>query len=72
MKSRKQISTTFGISEQYLSMLLAGKRPVSWPLAAIMSERFPGKTIQQWRNATPKELEVAFKQLPESEEKGAA
>jgi len=67
MKSRKQIATHYEITEAYLSMVLNQKRPVSWPFAAKLSDDFPERTIQQWKNAKPEDLTQAFKQLPETE-----
>jgi len=67
MTNRQFISNTFGITEQYLSMLLNGERKVSWPIAEKLSDIFPGKSISQWKRATPKELRQAFEQLDEVE-----
>ena len=63
MINRKYISSTIGITEQYLSMLLIGKRPVSWPLAERLAELFPGRTIHQWKSATPEDIKRAFLQI---------
>jgi len=63
MINRKNISTKIGITEQYLSMLLIGKRPVSWPLAKRLAELFPHRTIHQWKNATPDDIKQAFSQI---------
>jgi plasmid maintenance system antidote protein VapI len=65
MKSRKEISDQFKISEQYLSMLLSGERKVSWPMAERLSKMFPGKSISEWKRSNPEELLEAFKQLKE-------
>jgi plasmid maintenance system antidote protein VapI len=64
MTSRKYIANILGITEQYLSMLLNSKREVSWIVASRLTGLFPGKTIQQWKNASPAELKQAFSQLP--------
>ena len=63
MKDRHYIAKRFGITEQYLSMLILGKRPVSWPLAERLAELFPGRTIQQWKNADPADLERVLPQI---------
>ncbi len=70
MKSRKEISQRLGMTEQYLSMLLKGRK-VSWPLAEKLSDLFPGKTIQQWKKASPEDLKNAFAQL-NAQAQGAA
>lgn len=62
---QRHISDAIGVKQPMVSMLLSGKRPVSWPLAEKLSELFPEKTIQQWKGATPVELEQAFEQLDE-------
>jgi len=67
MINRKHISNLFGVTEQYLSMLLNNKRSVSWPLAERLSELFPCRTIQQWKKAKPEELKRAFAQLGSKE-----
>jgi len=67
MKSRKEISDQLDITEQYLSMLLSGKRKVSWNLAERLSKMFPGRSISEWKRATPAELELAFSQLEKFE-----
>jgi len=63
MITRKQISSLLDITEQYLSMLLIGQRLVSWPLASKLADLFPGRTIQQWKAASPDDLRRAFKLL---------
>ncbi len=62
MKSRKEISSELGMTEQYLSMLINGERNISWPLAERLSAMFPGKSISEWKRSTPKEFERAFAQ----------
>lgn len=62
MTDRKHIANILGITEQYLSMLLSGKRQVSWRLAERLAELFPVRTIQGWKIATPEELNRAFEQ----------
>jgi len=59
MTSRKYIAFTLNITEQYLSMILTGKRKVSWEVASRLTEIFPGKTIQQWEKLEPEELKRA-------------
>jgi plasmid maintenance system antidote protein VapI len=60
---QKNISRILGASDAFVSMILNGKRAVSWPLAARLSDIFPGKTTQQWKQATPEDLRRAFAQL---------
>jgi plasmid maintenance system antidote protein VapI len=63
MKSRKEISDQFKISEQYLSMLLGGERKISWPMAERLSKMFPGKSISEWKRSEPSDLKQVFNQL---------
>lgn len=71
MESRKEISKRLRMTEQYLSMLLTGERKVSYPLSEKLSELFPGKTMQQWKKATPEELRAAFAELKPQKETAA-
>lgn len=63
MKSRKEISGLLEISEQYLSMLLSGDRKISWNLAVVLSELFPGRSIKEWKGAGSEELKQAFSSM---------
>lgn len=60
------------IDQGRVSRLLRGEEKVSWPFASDLSTEFPGKTIQQWKKATPDDLEAAFQQLAPIEEKETA
>lgn len=59
------------ISQGRVSNLVRGKEKVSWPFAADLAQEFPGKTIQQWKDATPEELKRAFDQLKPNHEAAA-
>ena len=52
------------IDQARISRILRGKKQVSWSFANALSFEFPGRTIQQWKNATPEELRRAFDLLP--------
>jgi plasmid maintenance system antidote protein VapI len=60
---QKHISKQLGISQTMVSMILAGKRPVTWPLAVKLSELFPGKSLMQWKESGPDDLMKAFRSL---------
>ena len=51
------------INQVRISRMLTGNEQISWPFAKDLSNEFPGKTIQQWKNATPEDLKRAFEQL---------
>ena len=70
MMTQNDIAVAIGrVDKTYVNKLLTGKRQVSWPLAERLAELFPGRTIQQWKKATPEELKRAFAQLkPNNEE----
>jgi len=51
------------IDQARVSRLLKGDEKVSWPFARDLSIEFPGKTIQQWKEATPEDLKRAFAQI---------
>jgi len=57
---QKHISRHLGISQAMVSMVLTGKRPVSWPMAVRLAEMFPGKSLAQWKDAEPDDLRKAF------------
>lgn len=60
---QKDISKLLKIDESLLSRLLSNKRQVSWPLAERLSNFFPGRSISEWKRATPEELKAAFHSL---------
>ncbi|WP_156887649.1 hypothetical protein [Desulfotignum balticum] len=73
MKIKQQhICKRYGLSPATVSLTLSGKRPVSWPLAVKLSEDFPAKTTQQWKDASPEDLRRAFAQLPTTKQGEAA
>jgi len=47
--------------------MLRGIEPISWPFASSLAIEFPGRTIQQWKNAKPDDLKRAFAQLENKE-----
>jgi len=53
---QKQISIILGIHQSDVSRILSGARKVSWPLAEKLADLFPGKSIREWKQATPEEL----------------
>lgn len=66
--TQNDIAAVIGtVDRTYVNKLLKGQRPVSWPLAARLAELFPGRTIQQWKNAKPDDLKRAFAQLENKE-----
>ena len=66
--TQNDIAAAIGtVDRTYVNKLLKGKRTVSWPIAARLAELFPGRTIQQWKKATPDDLKRAFAQLENKE-----
>lgn len=63
MITQKEISKLLKCSQPTVNLILNGKRAVSWPLAERLTELFPDHTIQQWKKATPEDIERAFSQL---------
>ena len=55
------------INQVRISRMLTGNEHVSWPFAKDLAMEFPGRTIQQWKTATPEELKRAFAQLEDEE-----
>jgi plasmid maintenance system antidote protein VapI len=58
-----QIAEKLGISQAMVSLILAGKRPITWPLAVKLSDLFPGKSLRQWKEAGPDDLMKALRTL---------
>lgn len=67
MMTQHDIGKILGCSQPTVNLILTGKRHVSWPLAASLAELFPGRTIQQWKKATPEDLKMAFAQIENKE-----
>jgi hypothetical protein len=63
---QKHICKRYGLSPAIVSLTLSGKRAVSWPWAIKLAEDFPGKTVVQWKEATPEDLKRAFAQHEEA------
>jgi len=64
MKTTQQkIAETLGVSQPFINQIINDKKAISWPLAEKLADLFPGKTIQQWKSATPDDLRRAFKLL---------
>jgi plasmid maintenance system antidote protein VapI len=70
MMTQTKIAAVLKCSQPTVNVMLTGKRPVSWPIAVRLAELFPGKTLQQWKEATPEDLTLAFEQL-RPDKKGA-
>jgi DNA-binding XRE family transcriptional regulator len=58
--TQEQISKTMGFSQPTISLTLAGKKKVSWPMAVKLAELFPAKTVEQWKVAKPEQIRRAF------------
>ncbi len=58
------IAKTLGISEPLLSMILSGKRNVTYPLAKRLNE-LTRIGIEFWMEAEPSELRAAMKRINE-------
>jgi plasmid maintenance system antidote protein VapI len=57
---QKYISQRLGVSQTMVSLILAGKRPITWPLAEKLSDIFPGRSVREWKYAKPVEVKKAF------------
>jgi plasmid maintenance system antidote protein VapI len=58
--TQEQISKHLGFSQPTINLTLSGKRKVSWPMAVKLAELFPGRTVEQWKGATPEQIKRAF------------
>ncbi len=60
------------LDQARISRILRNLEPVAWPFALALSQEFPGKTIQQWKKATPEDIKNAFAQLKAQDQKQRA
>ena len=60
MKTQDQISQMLGISQSAVSLIMSGKRAVTWPVAVKLAALFPGKSITEWKKAQPEDIRRAF------------
>jgi plasmid maintenance system antidote protein VapI len=63
MVTQINIAQLLKIDQPRVSKLINGREKVSWPIAERLADIFPGKSIAQWKRATPQELKLAFSQL---------
>ena len=63
MMKQKDIANILNRDPTEISRLINGKRKPSWSLAKQLSRILPGKTIDQWKDATTEDLESAFYQI---------
>jgi plasmid maintenance system antidote protein VapI len=61
------IAQALDVSQPFINQILVGQKPISWKMAEKLSDMFPGKSLREWKHASPKELKQAFNQLPEKE-----
>ena len=66
-KYKKYTQTDFAalleIDQPRVSRVLAGKRKVPYSLAEKLADLFPGKSLREWKNSGPEELNRLFNQL---------
>lgn len=70
--TQQQIAEALSVSQAFVSMVLSGKKPISWPMADRLNELFPDKSIKQWKQATPDDLRRAFAKLTTDKQGEAA
>ena len=61
--TQQNIAKLLNVSQPFINQIMAGKKSVSWPLAEKLSDLFPGKTMREWKKASPEDIKRAFKQL---------
>lgn len=71
--SQYDFAALLEIDPSRVSRLLNGIDPVSWPVAAKLSQLFPGRDVIGWKNATKEDLNRLYQQLKsEAKEKVSA
>jgi len=65
--TQHKIAKTLKVSQPFISQVMTRQAPISWLMAEKLSDLFPGKSLREWKHASPKELKQAFNQLPEKE-----
>ena len=63
MANKKTYKKLLGYDKSTISLFETGGREPSWPLAEKLCEIFPGKSIKEWKSASPNELKRAFNQI---------
>jgi plasmid maintenance system antidote protein VapI len=63
MKTQNEIAHLLGVTQPAVNPVLTGKRPLSWKMAERMADLFPGKSLAEWRRATPEQIKKAFASL---------
>lgn len=58
--TQTQMAKFLEITPAYMSEVLSKKHPISRPLAEKLAVKFPWKSYQEWRSATPDDLRMAF------------
>jgi len=58
--TQQQIAKALGVSQAFISMVKRGERKISWGMSEKLSDRFPGRTIKEWKYADPKKIFQAF------------
>jgi len=69
LKTKKYTQKDFAalftcLDQPGVSRLLSGIDEVSWPLAAELSQLFPGRDVIGWKNATKEYLKDLYEQHP--------
>ena len=62
-KKKPHKSKILGYHKSTISLFKSGGREPSWNLAEKLCEIFPGKSIKEWKQASPEEITRAFGQI---------
>ena len=61
--TQKDFAEILKTHQSEINRVLKGKSPVSWPLAVKLVEKFPGRSLLDWKNAKPEDVKQAYKYL---------
>lgn len=63
IKQLKAIAPGIKIDQPRISRIQKGEIKIPFPLAVVLAELFPEKTIPEWKNATPEEFKQVWKKV---------
>ncbi len=62
MLKQYQISKLLDIDNSYFNKIINKKLPIPWTLAEKLADLFPGKSLKEWKYASPEDIKQAFNQ----------
>jgi len=61
--TQQKIAKALDVSQPFISYIMTGESKIPWPMAERLADMFPGRSISEWKRATPAVLKRAFESL---------